>query len=35
MAELRDLAAKNQGVPPESVDTTNREAFYRLCIGSD
>lgn len=30
LAELRDLAATNQGVPPESVDTTNMEAFYRL-----
>jgi protein-tyrosine phosphatase len=30
LAELRDLAAENQGVLPESVDTTNMEAFYRL-----
>ncbi len=30
LAELRDLAAENQGVSPESVDTTNMEAFYRL-----
>jgi protein-tyrosine phosphatase len=30
LAELRDLAAENQGVPAESVDTTNMEAFYRL-----
>ena len=30
LAELRNLAAENQGVPPESVDTTNMKAFYRL-----
>jgi len=28
--ELKTLAAKSQGVPPEAVDTANMEAFYRL-----
>lgn len=27
---LKALAAENQGVTPDSVDTTNMEAFYRL-----
>ena len=30
IAELRDLAAKNQGVSPEQVDMTNIKAFYIL-----
>jgi protein-tyrosine phosphatase len=30
LAELRALAAESQGVPPDAVDTTNMEAFYRL-----
>ena len=30
LGELRQLAAENQGIPPEQVDTTNMEAFYRL-----
>ena len=30
LIELRKLAAKNQGIEPESVDTTSMEAFYRL-----
>jgi len=28
--QLKALAAEKQGVPPETVDTTNMEAFYRL-----
>ena len=30
LEELKTLAAEKQGVPPETVDTTNMEAFYRL-----
>ncbi len=30
LSELRNLAAKNQGVKPEQVDATNMEAFYIL-----
>jgi protein-tyrosine phosphatase len=30
LAELTALAAESQGVPPDAVDTTNMEAFYRL-----
>lgn len=30
LSELRNLAAKKQGVKPEQVDTTNMEAFYIL-----
>jgi protein-tyrosine phosphatase len=30
LAELTALAAERQGVPPDAVDTTNMEAFYRL-----
>ena len=30
LAELKALAAERQGVPPDAVDNTNMEAFYRL-----
>lgn len=30
LAELRDLAATAQGVPPDDVDMTNAEAFFQL-----
>lgn len=30
LGQLRELAAKNQGVEPDEIDTTNMEAFYIL-----
>ena len=30
LAELRDMAAKKQGMPPDQVDMTNIKAFYIL-----
>jgi protein-tyrosine phosphatase len=30
LAQLRDLYAETNGIPPEEVDTTNMEAFYVL-----
>lgn len=30
LKQLRELAAKNQGIPPEQVDMTNIKAFYVL-----
>ena len=30
LAQLRELAAKNQNLPPEEVDMTNINAFYIL-----
>jgi len=30
LAQLRDLYAENNGIPPEEVDTTNMDAFYIL-----
>jgi protein-tyrosine phosphatase len=30
LAQLRDLYAETNGIPPEEVDTTNMEAFYIL-----
>jgi protein-tyrosine phosphatase len=30
LAQLRQLAAENQGIPPDQVDTTNMKAFYIL-----
>jgi protein-tyrosine phosphatase len=30
LGQLRQLAAENQGIAPDQVDTTNMEAFYIL-----